>query len=132
MPLSVYLGNLPTWVTAGDIRSWFDSSDLVCDSVRVIRDFQTRESKGYAFVEVSNQEAMESIIQRFHRAPIDGRLLQAKEARPRGRGEQAAARPAPRQHKRSLANSVDSTTTTKPADTETPIGNLGEALQKAL
>lgn len=130
MSCSVYLGNLPTWVTDDDIRFWFDSSDLVCDSVRVIRNFQTQESKGYAFVEASNQEEMESIIRRFHRAPIDGRLLQVKEARPRG--EQAVARPAPRQRKRSLTNSVDSTTTRKLADTEPPIGNLGEALQKAL
>ena len=84
MPQNIYLGNLPTWVTADDIRSWLESSDLVCDSVRVIRDFETQESKGYAFVEAPNEEEMESIIQRFNRAPIDGKLLRAKTAHPKG------------------------------------------------
>ena len=132
MPNSVYLGNLPTWVTADDIRSWFDSNDLVCDSVRVIRDFETQESKGYAFVEAPNQKEMGSIIQRFHRAPIDGRLLQAKEARPRGE-RPAAKKSAPRRRKRPTADAADSTgpAAAGPA-AEAPMGNLGEALQKAL
>ncbi len=132
MSNSVYLGNLPTWVTADDIRSWFDSNDLVCDAVRVIRDFETQESKGYAFVEAPNQEDMESIIQRFHRAPIDGRLLQAKEARPRGE-RPTAKKSAPRRRKRPTADAADSTgaAVAGPA-AEAPMGNLGEVLQKAL
>ncbi len=133
MPNSVYLGNLPTWVTADDIRSWFDSNDLVCDSVRVIRDFETQESKGYAFVEAPNQEEMGSIIERFHRAPIDGRLLQAKEARPRGE-RPTAKKTAPRRRKRPTADAADSTGAAAAAGpaAEAPMGNLGEALQKAL
>ena len=73
MAYNIYLGNLPEWVTADDIRSWLHSSDLVCDEVRVIRDFETQQSKGYAFVEAPNEEEMESIIRRFNRAPIDGK-----------------------------------------------------------
>ena len=129
MPYSVYLGNLPTWVTADDIHSWFDNSNLVCDAVRVIRDFETQESKGYAFVEAPNQKEMESIIQRFHRAPLDGRLLQAKEARPRG--ERPAAKPV-RRRKRPASVAVDSAAAAGDRAVEAPIGNLGEALQKAL
>lgn len=132
MPHSVYLGNLPTWVTADDIRSWFDSNDLVCDSVRVIRDFETQESKGYAFIEAPNQEDMGSIIERFHRAPIDGRLLQAKEARPRGE-RPTAKKSAPRRRKRPTDDdAADSTGAATGAAAEAPMGNLGEALQKAL
>ncbi len=132
MPHSVYLGNLPTWVTADDIRSWFDSNDLVCDAVRVIRDFETQESKGYAFVEAPNQEEMESIIQRFHRAPIDGRLLQAKEARPRGE-RPTVKKSTPRRRKRPTADAPDSTAAAASgAATEANIGNLGQVLQKAL
>ncbi len=39
MGYNIYLGNLPQWVTADDIKSWIEGSDLVTDSVRVIRDF---------------------------------------------------------------------------------------------
>ena len=84
MGYNIYLGNLPQWVTADDIKSWIEGSDLVSDSVRVIRDFETQESRGYAFVEAPNSEEMQAIIQRFHRAPIEGRLLQAKEAHAKG------------------------------------------------
>ena len=132
MSFSVYLGNLPTWVTADDIRSWFDSNDLVCDAVRVIRDFETQESKGYAFVEAPNQEEMESIIQRFHRAPIDGRLLQAKEARARGE-RPTVKKAAPRRRKRPTADAADSAAAAASGPAaEATVGNLGEVLQKAL
>ena len=119
----------------GDRRRYpilVDSNDLVCDSVRVIRDFETQESKGYAFVEAPNQEEMGSIIQRFHRAPIDGRLLQAKEARPRG------GRPAAKSPRRAAVSARrPMLPTPRPPlqagpTAEAPVGNLGEALQKAL
>ncbi len=90
MGYNIYFGNLPEWATADDIRSWLDSSDLVADAIRVIRDFETQESKGYAFIEAPNEEEMESIIGRFNRAPIDGKLLRAKAAHPKGDKTRAA------------------------------------------
>lgn len=129
MAYNIYLGNLPEWVTADDIRSWLHSSDLVCDEVRVIRDFETQQSKGYAFVEAPNEEEMEAIIRRFNRAPIDGKLLRAKTAHPKG-DKPTQARPAARKRKRrkSPEGQPDSGKTSKPE----PVGTLGEALQKAL
>ena len=126
MAFSVYLGNLPEWATNDDIRSWLDSSNLVCSSVRVIRNFQTQESKGYAFVETTSRDEVEAIMRRFHRAPIDGRLLQAKEAH--RRGEQTPIKTTSRRRKPRTPNSTDVTRT----ETETPIGHFGEVLQKAL
>ena len=141
MSQNIYLGNLPTWVTADDIRSWLETSDLVCDSVRVIRDFETQESKGYAFVEAPNEEEMQAIIQRFNRAPIDGKLLRAKTAHPKGE-KPTANRGGVRRRKRTKDEP------TRPAATERSaaassipekkeseseaVGTLGEALQKAL
>ena len=131
MGYNIYLGNLPQWVTADDIKSWIEGSDLVTDSVRVIRDFETQESRGYAFVEAPNSEEMQAIIQRFHRAPIEGRLLQAKEAHAKG---ERPSRPKPPRRRRK----PDQTTGTAEAgvagknDAEQAIGNLGEVLQKAL
>ena len=102
MAYNIYLGNLPEWVTADDIRSWLHSSDLVCDEVRVIRDFETQQSKGYAFVEAPNEEEMDAIIRRFNRAPIDGKLLRAKAAHPKG-DKPAQTAPAARKRKRRTA-----------------------------
>jgi len=132
MAYNIYLGNLPQWVTADDIKSWIEGSDLVTDSVRVIRDFETQESKGYAFVEAPNSEEMQAIIQRFHRAPIEGRLLQAKEAHPTG---ERPARPKPSRKRRrpdQTTGGVPEAAAVGKSGDEQGIGNLGEVLQKAL
>ena len=82
MSFTVFLGNLPVWVTADDIKSWLSSENLVADAVKVIRNPETQESKGFAFIESPNQEEMNSIIRRFDRAPLEDRLLRANPAQP--------------------------------------------------
>jgi len=93
MSFTVFLGNLPLWVTADDIKSWLAAESLVADSIKVIRNPETQESKGFAFVEAPNAEEMQAIIRRFDRAPLEDRLLRANPAQP-PRGK-PALRPAP-------------------------------------
>jgi RNA recognition motif-containing protein len=100
MSFTVFLGNLPTWVTADDIKQWLAAEDLVADSVKVIRNHETQESKGFAFVEAPTSDEMQSIIRRFDRAPLEDRLLRANQAQPpkgkdapRGAPSPAAAAP---------------------------------------
>ncbi len=88
MSFTVFLGNLPLWVTADDIKSWLAAENLVADNVKVIRNPETQESKGFAFIEAPNQEEMNSIIRRFDRAPLEDRLLRANPAQPpKGKGD---------------------------------------------
>ncbi len=82
MSFTVFLGNLPVWVTADDIKSWLSSESLVADAIKVIRNPETQESKGFAFIESPNQDEMNSIIRRFDRAPLEDRLLRANPAQP--------------------------------------------------
>src|ERR1700679_1329870 len=82
MGFTVFLGNLPAWVTADDIKQWLPPEDLVADAVKVIRNHETQESKGFAFVEAPTAEEMQSIIRRFDRAPLEDRLLRANPAQP--------------------------------------------------
>src|SRR5258706_11547554 len=98
MSFTVFLGNLPIWVTADDIKQWLAAEDLVADAVKVIRNHETQESKGFAFVEAPTSEEMQSIIRRFDRAPLEDRLLRANPAQPpkgkdapRGTTKQATA-----------------------------------------
>jgi len=94
MSSTVFLGNLPTWVTADDVKQWLVSDNLVADSVKVIRNPETQESKGFAFIEAPNDEEMNLIIRRFDRAPLEERLLRANPAQPpRPKGAAAATRP---------------------------------------
>ena len=90
MSFTVFLGNLPTWVTADDIRGWLTAENLVADAIKVIRNPETQESKGFAFIDAPNTEEMNAIIRRFDRAPLEDRLLRANPAqppRPKGQGE---------------------------------------------
>ena len=103
MSFTVFLGNLPTWVTADDIKQWLAAEDLVADAVKVIRNHETQESKGFAFVEAPTGDEMQAIIRRFDRAPLEDRLLRANPAQPpkgkeapRGAQQAAAAPNAPR------------------------------------
>lgn len=84
---------------------WLNAENLVADAVKVIRNPETQESKGFAFIDSPNAEEMNSIIRRFDRAPLEDRLLRANPAqppRPKGAGPQgqtgrppyAGARPA--------------------------------------
>ena len=95
MSFTVFLGNLPTWVTADDIKGWLTAENLVADAIKVIRNPETQESKGFAFIEAPNTEEMNSIIRRFDRAPLEDRLLRAnpaQPARPKGQAQAAVLR----------------------------------------
>ena len=82
MSFTVFLGNLPVWVTADDIRGWLTAENLVADAIKVIRNPETQESKGFAFIDAPNTEEMNAIIRRFDRAPLEDRLLRANPAQP--------------------------------------------------
>jgi RNA recognition motif-containing protein len=90
MSFTVFLGNLPLWVTADEIKQWLSAEDLVADSVKVIRNHETQESKGFAFVEAPTADEMQAIIRRFDRAPLEDKLLRANPAQPsKGKGQPA-------------------------------------------
>src|SRR5882757_4133090 len=93
MSFTVFLGNLPAWVTADDIKGWLTAENLVADAIKVIRNPETQESKGFAFIDAPNAEEMNSIIRRFDRAPLEDRLLRANPAQPPKSGKGPAVRP---------------------------------------
>jgi|SRR5579871_3050839 len=97
MSFTVFLGNLPPWVTADDIKQWLSAEDLVADAVKVIRNHETQESKGFAFVEAPTADEMQAIIRRFDRAPLEDRLLRANPAQP-PKGKDGRSTPAPAAH----------------------------------
>ena len=81
------------WVTADDIKQWLAAEDLVADSVKVIRNHETQESKGFAFIEAPTSDEMQAIIRRFDRAPLEDKILRANPAQP-SKGAAPAARTA--------------------------------------
>src|SRR5256885_12421732 len=97
MSFTFLLATLPRGVTADDIKQWLAAEDLVADAIKVIRNHETQESKGFAFIEAPTADEMQSIIRRFDRAPLEDRLLRANPAQPSKpkdiRGGQPAGNP---------------------------------------
>jgi RNA recognition motif-containing protein len=95
MSKRIYVGNLSYQTTEGDLTTLFEQVGQV-ESVNVITDRDTGRSKGFAFVEMSTEDA-EKAIGQFNGTEIDGRTLTVNEARPRedrssGRGGYGAGR----------------------------------------
>jgi RNA recognition motif-containing protein len=124
MSFTVFLGNLPTWVTADDIKGWLTAENLVADAIKVIRNPETQESKGFAFIEAPNTEEMNSIIRRFDRAPLEDRLLRANPAQPaRPKGQQGRPMGGPggpgQSHGAPAGHSADRTSAVAPRASQT-------------
>ena len=81
MSKKIYVGNLSYQTTEGDLTSLFEQVGQV-DSVNVITDRDTGRSKGFAFVEMSNEDADKAITQ-LNGTEVSGRTLTVNEARPR-------------------------------------------------
>jgi cold-inducible RNA-binding protein len=81
MSKRIYVGNLSYQTTDGDLTTLFEQVGPV-ESVNVITDRDTGRSKGFAFVEMSGEDADKAITQ-LNGTEIDGRALTVNEARPR-------------------------------------------------
>jgi len=129
LSFTVFLGNLPIWVTADDIKTWLSAEDLVADSIKVIRNHETQESKGFAFVEAPTSDEMQAIIRRFDRAPLEDRLLRANPAQPtKPKGQAGSTTPAERPPQRRDSRPKRS----KPAKDVPPKSAFAAELAKAL
>lgn len=115
------------WVTADDIKAWLSADDLVADSIKVIRNHETQESKGFAFVEAPTPDEMQAIIRRFDRAPLEDRLLRANPAQPTKPKGQAGSTPMERTPRRDVRGKRS-----KPVKENAPKSAFATELAKAL
>ena len=85
MGRKLYVGNLPYSATESSLREAFSASGTV-DSVSVITDRDTGQSKGFAFVEMSTDQEAQAATQAMNGATLDGRQIKVNEAKPKGSG----------------------------------------------
>ncbi|HSR20048.1 MAG TPA: RNA-binding protein [Anaerolineales bacterium] len=82
MESKLYVGNLSYSTTEDDLRTLFAEAGTVA-SVALIKDRDTGQSKGFAFVEMSNQVEAEKAISMFNGRMLGERELKVNLARPR-------------------------------------------------
>ena len=81
----MYVGNLSYNVKESDLRHVMEEYGTVA-SVKLITDRETRRSKGFAFVEMPNDEEGNAAIAALNEKEIDGKTLAVSVARPREEG----------------------------------------------
>jgi cold-inducible RNA-binding protein len=82
MPSKLYVGNLAYSVSNSDLEELFSTMGQV-QSVAVIMDKFTGQSKGFGFVEMTNAEDASKAIEQFNDSELKGRNIKVNEARPR-------------------------------------------------
>ena len=82
MESKVYVGNLSYSTTEDDLRTLFFQAGTV-SSVALIKDRDTGQSKGFAFVEMSNQSEAQKAVTMFNGFSMGNRELRVSIARPR-------------------------------------------------
>jgi RNA recognition motif-containing protein len=80
--MKLYVGNLSFSTTDADLREAFSQFGTVTDSV-VIMDRETGRSRGFGFIEISDDNAAREAISGMDGKDLDGRNLKVNEARPR-------------------------------------------------
>lgn len=78
----LYVGNLSYSATEADLRQWFEPHGAV-ESAALATDRATGQSRGFAFVEMTNDNEAEAAITALNGAEIGGRALVVNEARPK-------------------------------------------------
>ena len=81
MAKKIYVGNLSFQATDDDLSNIFSEIGKV-ESARIIRDRDTGRSKGFGFVEMSDEAAAAKAIELFNGKEVNGRALTVNEARP--------------------------------------------------
>jgi RNA recognition motif-containing protein len=88
--VNIYVGNLSYSVTEGQLRALFEEYGQI-ESLSLITDKFSGQSKGFGFVEMSKQQEGEAAIKGLNGRDLDGRKLTVNIAKPRN--ERAPSRP---------------------------------------
>ena len=79
---NLFVGNLPFSATEDELRDLFSAFGEI-QQVRIMTDRDTGRSRGFAFVEIADDEAAAKAISDLNGKELGGRALTVNEARPK-------------------------------------------------
>jgi RNA recognition motif-containing protein len=80
--MNIYVSNLSFDVQDEDLKAFFTPYGEVT-SAKIINDRETGRSRGFGFVEMSDEAASQKAITELNDTSIDGRTLKVMEAKPK-------------------------------------------------
>ena len=81
MSTKLYVGNLPYEATESDLQALFEGAGQV-STINIVRDRATGQARGFAFVEMSDDEGARRAISELDKHQYGGRSLTVNEAKP--------------------------------------------------
>ena len=86
--MNIYVGNLPYSATEEQLKTMFGQYGAVT-SASIIKDRDTGRSKGFGFVEMSDDSSAEEAIQALNESDMNGRNIKVNQARPKEKRERS-------------------------------------------
>ena len=80
--MNIYVGNLSHQATEDDLRQAFEAIGQV-ESVNIIKDRFSGESRGFGFVEMPSKDEAQKAIEEMNGKDLMGRAVNVNEARPK-------------------------------------------------
>ena len=90
--MNIFVAKLNFDTQSEDVQRAFEAFGAV-DSAKVIMDRETGRSRGFAFVEMPNDDEAQNAINALNDTDFDGRTIVVKIAEPREGGERRERRP---------------------------------------
>ena len=84
--MNIYVSNLSFNVQDQDLREFFATYGEVV-SAKIINDKATGRSRGFGFVEMTDDQAAATAISSLDGGTIDGRAIRVSEARPKDKSD---------------------------------------------
>ena len=81
MSTKLYVGNLPYETTESDLQTLFAAAGQV-STVNIVRDRATGQARGFAFVEMNDEDGARKAISELDQHQLGGRSLTVNEAKP--------------------------------------------------
>jgi RNA recognition motif-containing protein len=88
--MNIYVGNLSWNMTSEDLENLFTPFGSVASAKIVTDKFNNNRSKGFGFVEMSNDDEAKAAIAQLHDTEVLGRNIVVNESTPRPEGERSS------------------------------------------
>lgn len=80
--MRLYVGNVPYQATEADLERMFSDAGVAVDNINLIRDRESGQPRGFAFVDIENDDDARRAIRACDGKDFLGRNLVVNEARP--------------------------------------------------
>ena len=83
--MNLFVGNMSYQTSESELRALFEPFGAIT-RVHIVTDRETGRARGFAFVEMANDEEAAKAIAALNGKDVDGRTLKVNEARPKTEG----------------------------------------------